>query len=106
MAVADVYTALTEHRPYREGHFLEGVLEFLAEEVRQGKLDRNVLAILQDNIQEIEEARTRAQLEEGSDLEGFWMMDKQIQKSTNLADLLESSLSTSELRLRFNVKIS
>lgn len=80
MAVADVYTALTEHRPYREGLSREGVLEFLAEEVRQGKLDRNVLAILQDNIQEIEEARTRAQLEEGSDLEGFWMMAKQIQK--------------------------
>ena len=61
MAVADVFTALTEDRPYRGGMPLAeamGIIESMAE---LSYLDANVVALLADNVIRVNRARIRAQ---------------------------------------------
>lgn len=74
MAVADVYTALTEDRPYRPGTRPTEVLAMLDELKDQGKLDPMVVNTLKDNLSTIEAARIRAQNQEGMDLIEFWQL--------------------------------
>ena len=61
IAVADVFTALTEDRPYRAGMPLAeamGIIESMAELCY---LDANVVALLADNVMRVNKARIRAQ---------------------------------------------
>ncbi|MBE9608520.1 HD domain-containing phosphohydrolase [Chitinilyticum piscinae] len=74
MAVADVYTALSEDRPYRDGMSRETALATLADEVQRGKLDDLVYTTLSRHIEEIEQKRAQAQIEEGLELEHFWQL--------------------------------
>jgi putative two-component system response regulator len=46
MAVADIYDALTTHRPYRKAMPQEKVFSILQEEAQQGKLDEDVVSCL------------------------------------------------------------
>jgi putative two-component system response regulator len=46
MTVADIYDALTTHRPYRKAMSREKAISILQEEVRQGKLDGEVVSCL------------------------------------------------------------
>ncbi|WP_198314626.1 HD-GYP domain-containing protein [Chitinibacter sp. GC72] len=77
MAVADVYTALTEDRPYRPGLSPIAVLDSLHELAQQGKLDPQVIATLKANLSDVETARVRAQNQEGMDLIEFWQLATQ-----------------------------
>ncbi|WP_373974027.1 HD domain-containing protein [Chitinibacter sp. SCUT-21] len=77
VAVADVYTALTEQRPYRSGLEPEAVLAMLDEQQRQGKLDPLVINALRSNLATIEAARIQAQRQESLDLVEFWQMAHQ-----------------------------
>ncbi len=61
MAVADVFTALTEERPYREGLGKEKVRDIISEMVEGKALDSGVVEILFNNFQEINELRAEAQ---------------------------------------------
>ncbi len=63
MAVADVMTALTEDRPYREGLDEEETVRILDNMVAQGGLDGDVTKILRDNYAEVNEARGKVQAE-------------------------------------------
>ncbi|MBM5571549.1 MULTISPECIES: HD-GYP domain-containing protein [Deefgea] len=72
LAVADVYTALTEDRPYRPGVPPDTALAMLDEWQQQGKLDGHVIAALHDNLAVVESARVQAQHQEGIDLAEFW----------------------------------
>ncbi|QLG89359.1 HD domain-containing protein [Chitinibacter bivalviorum] len=74
MAVADVYTALTEDRPYRAGMAPLAVVRNLDELVQQGKLDHIVVAALKQHLPQIEAARIHAQEQEGLDLNDFWQL--------------------------------
>ncbi len=47
LQVADVFVALTEDRPYRSPMSFEDTLKFLSEEVKNGKLDGEVLKALE-----------------------------------------------------------
>jgi len=61
MAVADVFTALTEDRPYRKGMGKKDVLNILQNMVNSGGLDGKILDILEKNYHSIEQERIEAQ---------------------------------------------
>ena len=50
MCVVDIYDALVTKRPYRDGMPKAKALQILAEEVEAGKLDRSVVAELEDLV--------------------------------------------------------
>ena len=61
MAVADVFTAITENRPYRVGMESEGAKKVLNDMVANNSLDGNVVNILIKNFDEINSLREKAQ---------------------------------------------
>ncbi|QAR32546.1 HD domain-containing protein [Geovibrio thiophilus] len=61
MAVADIFTALTEDRPYRAGMDSEGVISVLDELAEKNKIDARVVAALKDNYTRINTGREEAQ---------------------------------------------
>jgi HD-GYP domain len=56
MAVADVFTALAEDRPYRQGFPHAEALGFLAGMVKDGLLDGNIVDLLEANLTDVGEA--------------------------------------------------
>lgn len=63
MAVADVFTAITENRPYRQGMDFEAAKKVLENMVAKNAIDANVVNILINNYQEINSIRENAQIE-------------------------------------------
>ena len=61
IAVADVFTALTEDRPYRAGMPLAKAMEIIESMAELCYLDVNVVALLADNVIQVNRARIRAQ---------------------------------------------
>ena len=61
MAVADVYTAVSEDRPYRKGMQCEKVTSVLRSMVASGGLEQKVVELLLDNYPRIESVRSAAQ---------------------------------------------
>ncbi|MCL6471911.1 MAG: HD domain-containing protein [Firmicutes bacterium] len=61
MAVADVFTAITENRPYREGMPEKRALQILQKMVANSALDNNIVSILFDHFDEINHIRVNAQ---------------------------------------------
>ena len=53
MAVADIFTALSEDRPYRPGMSQQEVLSILRELCTKNYLDRSVLRVLEENYEEV-----------------------------------------------------
>lgn len=50
MAVADIFTALTEDRPYRQGMEKEKVIDVMESMVNDGSICSNVVSILKNNV--------------------------------------------------------
>lgn len=63
MAVADVFTAITEDRPYRKGMDSVKAKRILLSMVESNALDANVVSLLVDNFKEINIVRETAQIE-------------------------------------------
>ena len=61
IAVADVFTALAEDRPYRKGMQIKEIKRLLQEMVASNGLDGGVVAMLFNNYQLIDEFRTKEQ---------------------------------------------
>ena len=61
IAVADIFTALTEDRPYREGLDRRGVLRAMNEMVVQGHIDPVVVDVLGDVVEDVSCAVDSAQ---------------------------------------------
>lgn len=61
MAVADVFTAITEDRPYRKGMPEEKAVQVLQQMAGKHALDRNIVALLISNFAKINASRTEAQ---------------------------------------------
>lgn len=61
MALADIFTALTEDRPYRQGLPYSEALRILKTSVDKGELDEDVYAVLAKHAAEIDEHRSQAQ---------------------------------------------
>lgn len=63
LAVADTFTALTEDRPYRCGIGGIGTGRIMEDMAAADKLDGDVVALIQQNIEEMDQLRQEAQLE-------------------------------------------
>lgn len=63
MAVADVFTAITENRPYRKGMDSESAVSILKGMVENGSLDEYIVNTLLNNLEEINSIREKAQEE-------------------------------------------
>jgi len=61
LAVADIFTALTEDRPYRRGLDRQPVLDILKKMVDNFELDRKVVNVLEANYADLDRARVGAQ---------------------------------------------
>ena len=61
MAVADVFTAITEDRPYRAGMTRENAIGVLDAMARNFALNKEIVAVLKDNYEEIDTNRKQAQ---------------------------------------------
>lgn len=61
MAVADVFTAITEDRPYRSGMTSEKALSILQRMVDDGKLDAYVVSLLKGRFEEVNSLRMASQ---------------------------------------------
>ena len=63
MAVADIFTALTEDRPYRPGMPLDKALGILEDQAQSGKIEPRVVSLLGDHAKEISQQVKASQLE-------------------------------------------
>lgn len=61
IALADVFTALSEDRPYRQGFLLEDVLRIMTEEYSH-YFEGNLLELLFENIEHLNNVRIEAQI--------------------------------------------
>jgi HD-GYP domain-containing protein (c-di-GMP phosphodiesterase class II) len=71
MAVADVFTALTEDRPYRQGMKQSGAQEILKSMSANGELDRKLVNLVLDNYDRLDAVRKSAQRTAFSDYDNF-----------------------------------
>jgi putative nucleotidyltransferase with HDIG domain len=58
LAVADTYTALAEHRPYREGVAPKGAMDILYRMAKNGALDGDVVSTLDQHLDQIDHNRS------------------------------------------------
>lgn len=72
MAFADIYTALTEDRPYREAMKPSSALNVIECMVLEGKLWSDVFEVLRSNLDEIDWYRKAMQEEAHHIYESFW----------------------------------
>ncbi len=73
MAVADIFTALTENRPYRVGLKQEKVMKILSGMVAGNKIDPNVVSALADNYDNINTLREDSQKQASVDYKKFYL---------------------------------
>ena len=59
MAVADVFSAITEDRPYRKGMDKAQAIAVLNDDVSRGALSRSIVQLLIDHYDAINEKRDR-----------------------------------------------
>ena len=69
MAVADVFTAVSEDRPYRHGMEKEKVINVLISMSKNNALCPNVTTVMLDNFDDINETRINAQIKSQEDYE-------------------------------------
>jgi len=73
MAVADVFTAITEDRPYRAGMDTRATARVLTGMADSGGLDRRLVKLLLDNFQSVDAVRRQAQADANRSYQGFWL---------------------------------
>jgi HD-GYP domain-containing protein (c-di-GMP phosphodiesterase class II) len=61
MAVADVFTAITEDRPYRKGMTKEEALTVICQMASDSQLDSTVVAVIRENYDAVTSSRIEAQ---------------------------------------------
>jgi HD-GYP domain-containing protein (c-di-GMP phosphodiesterase class II) len=71
MAVSDVFTAISEDRPYREGMGIEKALSTIASMAKNHSLDPYVVSLLERNVQFVDDARKSAQIDARKEYENF-----------------------------------
>jgi HD-GYP domain-containing protein (c-di-GMP phosphodiesterase class II) len=72
MSVADVFTAITEDRPYRKGMGKEEALQVLRQMVETSRLDSGIVSTLAQHYQEINSVQVAAQSQASHEYEEYW----------------------------------
>lgn len=65
MAVADIFSAITEDRPYRAGMSKDKVIAILNEDVQRGDIDKDIVDLLINHYDEVDEIRDFKSKSEG-----------------------------------------
>lgn len=71
MAVADIFTALLEDRPYRKGVSEEKAMQIIQKQAEVGLLDPDIVAVLKANINVIHRSQSEAQKETALEYQKF-----------------------------------
>lgn len=74
MAVADVFTAVTENRPYRKGMNFVNTEKVLCNMVASNALDGKIVDLLIENYQELDNIREISQLEAAEQYKNFLLI--------------------------------
>ncbi|MGM0445304.1 MAG: HD domain-containing phosphohydrolase [Bacillota bacterium] len=61
LAVSDIFTAITENRPYRDGYNKDKVIKILKDNVKRNKIDKKVVNQLLDNYDYYNKLRKKQQ---------------------------------------------
>ncbi|MDR3590337.1 MAG: HD domain-containing protein [Negativicutes bacterium] len=76
MAVSDVFTAVAEHRPYRQAMSAKQTIKVLEDLSLAGGLDKDITDILKNNYDAVNEAREKAEQDSILDYRQFWELYK------------------------------
>lgn len=71
ISVADVFTALTEDRPYRPGMTVQDAFQVISDAVLQNRLDGKVVDVLQAHLEQMNDVRCAAQSAAQDEYRGF-----------------------------------
>ncbi|MGB4439158.1 MAG: HD domain-containing phosphohydrolase [Sedimentibacter sp.] len=74
MAVADVFTAVTENRPYRKGMNFDSAEKVLCNMVASNALDGRIVDLLIENYQELDNIREISQFEAAEQYKNFLLI--------------------------------
>lgn len=89
LALADIFTALTENRPYRTGMREAEVIEILGMMVDNHELDSRIFKVLREHYGEVDRSRAAAQAEALAEYSGFMeglaVLDLSAAKAAHLA---------------------
>lgn len=77
MAVADIFTAVTEDRPYRKGMPLHKTEDLLRDMARNGAISRELVSLLLANHQEIARLREEAANQAGVQYDRLFLQDRE-----------------------------
>ena len=66
MTVADIFSAITEDRPYRKPMSREMAMRIMWENVGRGEINREIVQLLEDHYDEVNTARMEKSLEAGA----------------------------------------
>ena len=72
VAVADIFTALTENRPYRENLDKGKVLDIMAEMSRENHIDNSLFTLVKENYELLDAKRIAEQTYSRAHYETFW----------------------------------
>jgi HD-GYP domain-containing protein (c-di-GMP phosphodiesterase class II) len=95
MAVGDIFTALTEDRPYRAGMEPKQALDILEAMVGDGALDGELVALVRKFFPDVDEIRRNAQQEALGEFAEF---------TTYLAAMAETSAAAGDAGLEARIQ--
>ena len=83
MGVSDVFTAITEDRPYRSGMEYSKVKNILNDMALKNELDEELVGIVMDNFKEFNEIREEVQIKTKNNFNNFKKKTENILESLN-----------------------
>ena len=78
ISVSDIFTALIEKRPYRDGLPPREVMEILKKASVEHRIDQKIVALLEEHLDEIYDAVTTSQMEAGNRYTEFVNMSEKL----------------------------
>jgi HD-GYP domain-containing protein (c-di-GMP phosphodiesterase class II) len=78
VTVADIFSALTENRPYRAGMSPDKALEILVASSNENQVDKDVVHVLQTNLEHMDAVRKQAQVSADQEYRDFIEMAEKL----------------------------
>jgi HD-GYP domain-containing protein (c-di-GMP phosphodiesterase class II) len=93
MTIADIFTAMTEERPYRQCEPKDNLIAMMRNMCEEGKLDEEILEILIENYDEVFEARRAFQneaMDEFNEFRNNIFSNRVCQQNNNFINVLNA----------------